>query len=115
MKIELDNDAFAVIDERIDTLTHSVAEDVADDARHYCPGNGELYASIAVDDDEVSVGTDHWSYVEYGTPPHVIRPSTKQALWWPGAAHPVRGVHHPGTPEQAFMRRALYKKRGGAG
>ena len=44
------------------------------------------------------------SRVEYATiqheggtiPPHVIRPKFKKALFWPGAAHPVKKVNHPG-------------------
>lgn len=34
---------------------------------------------------------------EGGTiPPRVIRPQNKKALMWPGAAHPVKSVNHPG-------------------
>ena len=36
--------------------------------------------------------------LEFGTKPHVIRPRRKKALFWPGAAHPVKSVRHPGTP-----------------
>lgn len=42
-------------------------------------------------------------YVEWGTRPHIIRPKNAQALWWPGAAHPVKVVHHPGTPAHYVM------------
>lgn len=31
------------------------------------------------------------------TGPHIIRPRTKKALFWKGAAHPVMVVHHPGS------------------
>jgi hypothetical protein len=44
-------------------------------------------------------------YVEFGTKPHVIEPKDKKALYWPGAAHPVRKVNHPGTPANDFMGR----------
>lgn len=54
----------------------------------------------------------HWYFIEYGTSAHIITPSTKQALSWPGLPHPVKLVHHPGNKEYAPMRRALYKKRG---
>jgi bacteriophage HK97-gp10 putative tail-component len=37
-------------------------------------------------------------WLEDGTKPHVIRPKNKKALFWPGAAHPVKQVNHPGTP-----------------
>lgn len=61
---------------------------------------------------QVVVGTDHWQYVEYPTSPHVIRPRPpNQALFWPGAPHPVQMVNHPGTQAQPFMRPALYQRR----
>jgi len=42
-------------------------------------------------------------YVEFGTAPHIIQPRDAQALYWPGAQHPVKLVHHPGTKPQDFM------------
>jgi hypothetical protein len=45
--------------------------------------------------------------LEDGSGPHVIEPKNKKALHWEGAAHPVRRVHHPGTPAYHIMRRAL--------
>ena len=42
-----------------------------------------------------------------GTSPHEIRPKTKQALFWPGAAHPVAVVNHPGTKPNDFPLRAI--------
>lgn len=46
-------------------------------------------------------------YVEFGTKPHVITPTVKGALYWPGASHPVRSVNHPGTRPNPFMERIL--------
>src|SRR3954470_5658671 len=46
-------------------------------------------------------------YVEFGTRPHTILPKDKKALYWPGAAHPVRRVNHPGTKPNAFMERII--------
>lgn len=46
-------------------------------------------------------------YVVDGTAAHDIRPSTKKALFWPGAAHPVGLVHHPGTRPNNFAERAI--------
>ena len=37
-------------------------------------------------------------YIDEPTRPHVIRARVKAALAWPGGAHPVKSVHHPGTP-----------------
>lgn len=56
-------------------------------------------------------GIEYWATVEYGSEPHVIRPNRKKALHWTGDRHPSKRVHHPGTPAQPFMRRALYQKR----
>lgn len=46
-------------------------------------------------------------FVEFGTKPHIIMPKTAKALYWPGADHPVRSVHHPGTKPNAFMERIV--------
>lgn len=46
-------------------------------------------------------------YVEFGTKPHTILPRNAKALFWPGAAHPVRKVNHPGTKPNPFMERIL--------
>jgi phage virion morphogenesis protein len=39
------------------------------------------------------------------TSPSVIVPRTKKALFWPGAAHPVKSVRHPGSviPARPFL------------
>ena len=36
---------------------------------------------------------------------HTIRPKNKKALYWAGAAHPVKSVRHPGSriPARAFL------------
>ena len=41
--------------------------------------------------------------VEEGSRPHVIRPKTAKALWWPGADHPVMSVNHPGTRARPYL------------
>lgn len=58
---------------------------------------------------QVAVGTN----VSYAAPlhfgakigPHVIRPRAGRALFWPGAAHPVKQVRHPGCtiPARPFL------------
>ena len=65
----------------------------------------------------VDVGPDlkkgfHLKFVEFGTPPHTIRPKRKKALAFPGGAHPVRVIHHPGTPARPFMRPAIDENEG---
>lgn len=46
-------------------------------------------------------------FVHEGTPAHLILPRVKKALWWKGALHPVRVVHHPGTIANPFLQRAV--------
>lgn len=48
-------------------------------------------------------------YVEYGTPPHIIRPKTAKALAWKGGNGMsfAKVVHHPGTQPQPFIRNAI--------
>ena len=48
-------------------------------------------------------------FVHEGTKPHIIKPKVKKALWWKGAAHPVKRVHHPGTKANPFMEKGLEK------
>lgn len=45
----------------------------------------------------------YFPYIILGTSPHPIYPVNKQALWWPGALHPVRMVNHPGTSANDYM------------
>lgn len=58
-----------------------------------------------------STDVDYATDVELGTAPHVIVPNSKQALSWPGAAHPVKRVNHPGTRPYPYLRPALFQRR----
>ncbi len=46
-------------------------------------------------------------FVQFGTAPHTIYPKNGKALYWPGAAHPVKSVNHPGTRANPFMERIV--------
>lgn len=46
-------------------------------------------------------------FVQFGTSPHTILPTMGKALYWPGASHPVKIVHHPGTKAQPFMQKII--------
>ena len=39
-----------------------------------------------------------------GTEPYDIYPVEKQALFWPGAEHPVKVVHHPGIKGNDYFK-----------
>jgi hypothetical protein len=54
-------------------------------------------------------------FVRKGTKPHPIFPVKKKALFWPGAAHPVAMVNHPGTKANPYAVRAVQKSRGDIG
>jgi len=92
---------------------------VVNGARRYCPvDSNRLRGSIDIQERGrdakgpfVVVGTpvEYAGYVEFGTPPHKIRPKNKKALAnRKGGFGPVSGVvNHPGTDPQPFMRPAL--------
>lgn len=90
--------------------------DVQNEARRRAPvDTGRLRSSIVsrAEGSGRSVGyvigtnVSYAAAVEYGTAPHVIKPRYKRALFWPGAAHPVAQVNHPGTKAQPFLRPAI--------
>ena len=41
----------------------------------------------------------------------IIRPVTKKALYWPGAAHPVKSVQHKGMAARPYLRPALRRNK----
>jgi phage gpG-like protein len=70
--------------------------------------SGAMWQSIRIADlssEKVTVGTDrpYAAWQQFGTKPYIIRPKSKKALAWPGAAHPVGVVHHPGLPPRPFF------------
>jgi len=46
-------------------------------------------------------------FVHEGSKPHIIEARNKKALYWPGAAHPVKRVFHPGSKANPFLARAV--------
>lgn len=115
--VEVEPEGYAYFDHLAKDALDNVTQDIVQDARRRCPvDTGELVATIwaeAIDELAfVHVGTDHWEATEYGSRAHVIRSTGP----WPLRNHETgqvfgREVHHPGTPEQPFMRPALYRKR----
>lgn len=81
------------------------------------PGNvpirtGELRKSHLVHpygatDALLSANTPYAAAVHEGRRAITIRPRSKKAILWNGAAHPVRAVHQPARPGNAWMRRAV--------
>lgn len=70
---------------------------------------GTLWQSIRITEltgEHVKVGTDrpYAAFHQFGTKgPYTIRPKNGKSLSWPGAAHPVRSVQHPGLPPRPFF------------
>lgn len=117
MTIRLDPSADAHLNAALTAAMTRIVQEIADDAQRLVPVNtGRLRASIQWElsgtTGRVSTDVPYWRYVEYGTPPHMIRPNAKKALFWDGADHPVAKVHHPGTAAQPFLRPALLTHRG---
>ena len=56
---------------------------------------------------ELDVLAPYASFITDGTMPHLIRARSKRALAWPGGAHPVRVVHHPGTQPNPYLQDAI--------
>lgn len=46
-------------------------------------------------------------YHHEGTRAHWIIATTANALWWPGAEHPVQAIAHPGTKPNKYMEQPL--------
>ena len=96
-------------------LSKEIANKLRNELIGACPvDTGRLKNSILLDD--IDNGTNismayYWKYVEYGTPPHIIKPKNKKALHWGGKNGPVvKLVHHPGTRPQPFIRTTLNTK-----
>lgn len=119
-KLVYNPEGLAAIRHRVERAHDNVVDAVHHDAfRYAAKRTGRMASSITRKDvrrlvSRITVGgegIEYWPTVEYGSHPHIIRPRKKQALHWAGDRHPSKRVHHPGTPAQPFMRRALYKKR----
>lgn len=111
----MDPDWEAKINRQIQPTIERVTKAVGTDVKqNLLPHNktGELLESVDVDarNGIVSVGTDHWHFIEFGTSPHIEKAPPGHELF---AGFMPLGtiVHHPGTREYAPMRRALYKPR----
>lgn len=117
--VRMDTAGMRRLQQHIDRIPERVAHDVADDARRYCPvDTGALRASIYVLGlpsaglGQVWVGTDHWAPTEYGSRPHRITSHGNYPLRNRETGQVFgRSVWHPGTPEQPFMRPAIYQRR----
>lgn len=118
-RIDWDTDWYEPIDKSIDALMVHIADDVLDDMITHAPvKTGRLKEDLDQEYNShtkvarVGAKSVPWAiWAEEGTPPHIIEPTNKKALWWEGARHPVNIVDHPGGEASHFMKNALYKER----
>ncbi|GAX54742.1 HK97 gp10 family phage protein [Streptomyces olivochromogenes] len=120
-RVEWEPDWEAKIDHSVSDFLEEVAKDVLKDMQVYVPKDtGRLLNDLDYEVHGLSarIGAKtapYAYYVEVGTRPHLITPNGKGALSWEGAEHPVNEVNpHPGTTPTNFMKKSLYKSRGGA-
>ena len=79
----------------------------------------------SLDDEQAVIKSpaEYAIYQDQGTQAHMIYPkglgtyiagrqiTSGSALWWPGADHPVRAVHHPGIKGKHFVDQSFNELR----
>ena len=63
--------------------------------------------SLGSDEAVIKSPAEYAQWVNDGTRPYTITPTTKKALYWEGADHPVKVVHHPGIKARHFVEDSL--------
>ena len=63
--------------------------------------------SMTSDEAVIKSPAEYAQWVNDGTRPYTITPTNKKALYWEGADHPVRVVHHPGIKARHFVEDSL--------
>lgn len=90
----------------------------------YGTGGGHLQRNIRGEVTEQGIAISMpgtWVYVEFGTPPHLIRPKHGKALAWGRPMGKTKDgatkrefvasvVHHPGTQKNPFVRTTLIRQ-----
>ena len=68
---------------------------------------GWFLDSLSSDEAVIKSPAEYAQWVNDGTQPYTITPTSKKALYWEGADHPVRVVHHPGIKARHFVEDSL--------
>ena len=63
--------------------------------------------SLSSDEAVIKSPAEYAEWVNDGTQPYTITPTSKKALYWEGADHPVKVVHHPGIKGRHFVEDSL--------
>ena len=96
-----------------------IANDLTNELIRTCPvDKGSLRQSIkyVVQDSVIRIKMLYYGLIiEFGSPPHIIRPRTKDALHWKVGNKDIfaKVVHHPGTRPNPFIRTALRTRLAG--
>ena len=64
---------------------------------------GSITTNVKQLEAEVGSNVEYAGAVEFGTGPYIIKPKEKKALYWKGAEHPVKAVHHPGIKAHPYL------------
>lgn len=99
---------YADLEHRADRVMSAAAFSVTERSGEYRRGlKRDRFTARGKGGVRVTATADHSAVLEFGSRPHIIEPKNKKALSWPGAAHPVKRVHHPGTQARHTLRNAL--------
>ena len=63
--------------------------------------------SLTSDEAVIKSPAEYAQWVNDGTQPYTITPTSKKALYWEGADYPVKVVHHPGIKARHFVEDSL--------
>ena len=63
--------------------------------------------ALGSDEAVIKSPAEYAQWVNDGTQPYTITPTSKKALYWEGADHPVKVVHHPGIRGRHFVEDSL--------
>ncbi len=63
--------------------------------------------SLSSDEAIIKSPAEYAQWVNDGTQPYTITPTSKKALYWEGLDHPVTIVHHPGIKARHFVEDSL--------
>lgn len=105
------------MDKQLQMMVRSLTDLAEKWVKHEAPRKtGNLAMStrkeVSGDSGHVYVSNSQARYFDFvvdGTRPHDIVPKNGQALYWPGAAYPVKKVHHPGTKKNPYLDKAFNK------
>ncbi len=104
------------IEELLEKALSGIARRMQNELSLTCPvDTGRLRSSIKVRSTKKGLivwMADYGKFVEFGTPPHVIKPTEKKALKFKSGGKVIfaKQVKHPGSRPNPFVRNAINNK-----